>query len=568
MNSKIFSPFTLNYYDAEYEKAYRIHSKNHTTQIFNFLYGYMLVALSIILGRNVFYMNWFSVVTTSSVAIFIIFTVTLVKRYEKESKSHIEIFVCLIVIFIYSTHLKFFFPPLFEILSPSELFYISAALESFRIFLYISKINWIYIVATNLFLNYLQYDMVLNAKRVENPNFLASILMFTLPVALYFQERSFRLLFYQNISYDQSLKGFEDLIKKFLPNQIIILSGSKKNILFCNRVVTQFYNSDDYDYLYQQIKLIEILNKSIFYMLNQLEFIQGKTSFSNYQTSIRNKEKNQDYCFEVKLGRIQWHKENAYLILMSDISAIKQVQKLQELDAYKDRLLATVSHDLRTPLNGLIGILDLLYDKIFEKDLRKLIKIANRCSNLLLFMINDILDFSQISNGKLRLNFSKYRIVDLTKEVSALIKFQCNKKNIELIINIPTELNNQILSCDPRRVQQVLLNLISNALKFTEKGYIKLSLKKIIENKKRFIQFSVEDSGLGIKESEKHKLFQLFGKLDLDNPSINPSGVGLGLVISKHLVEMLSGDSNALIEVESQYQKGSVFKFKLPLDIP
>ena len=265
---------------------------------------------------------------------------------------------------------------------------------------------------------------------------------------------------------------------------------------------------------------------------------------------------------------IQWQNEKAFLILLSDISAVKLVKKLQDLDVYKDRLLATVSHDLRTPINGLVGILEILYSKIKEKELRKYVKIASRCCNLLLFMINDILDFSQINNGKLRLLFSKYHVADLIKEVISLVKFQCQRKNIDFLLEIPKELRNQLLNCDYRRVQQVLLNLISNSLKFTNKGYIKLTITKIILHNQRFIQFSVEDTGIGIKESDKSKLFQLFGKLELDNPNINKIGVGLGLVISKHLVQLLSGDQNAEIEVESKYEKGSRFKFKLPLDIP
>ena len=191
-----------------------------------------------------------------------------------------------------------------------------------------------------------------------------------------------------------------------------------------------------------------------------------------------------------------------------------------------------------------------------------------RCSNLLLFMINDILDFSQIRNGKLRLIFSRYRVMDLIKEVIDLIKFQCQRKNLQFILDIPKDLMNQMLICDHRRVQQVLLNLLSNALKFTSTGYIKLSIRKILENDKRFIQFSVEDTGLGIKKEDLTKLFKLFGKLEGEILSINPSGVGLGLVISRHMVELLSGDPDARIEVNSEYEKGSTFSFKLPLNIP
>ena len=443
-----------------------------------------------------------------------------------------------------------------------------SVLEGFRVFLFIGKINWMLVWITNMILNYMHYDLLLN-QEISNANIFSFIfpliLANTLPFVSFFQERYFKLLFYQLTSFDQSLKSFEDLINKILPNQVIIVDENKTKILFCNEEVQKFYNTQNYCEILKKLKTITIADSDIMTILHQIEISNENFEFQNYQTSIQNEEMKKEYFFDLKLGRMHWQNEKAFLILLSDISAIKLVKKLQELDAYKDNLLATVSHDLRTPLNGMVGILELLLEKIVDKELRKYIKIANRCSSLLLFMINDILDFSQINNGKLRLLFSKFRITEMTKEVIDLIKFQCNRKNIDFILDIPNELKEQMIICDYRRLQQVLLNLISNALKFTTTGYIKLSLKKIIEFGTNFIQFRVEDTGIGIKENDQIKLFQLFCKINLDDCNMNKSGVGLGLVISRHLVELLSDDPNAKIEVESKYEFGSKFTFKLPL---
>ena len=338
--------------------------------------------------------------------------------------------------------------------------------------------------------------------------------------------------------------------------------------MFCNEEVQKFYQSSENEQIFSKIQNINIIGCNLFNILGQLQKTEENFVFFEYQASILCAKTKEECFFDVKVGRIHWQNQDAYLILMADISAVKLVKKLKELDGYKDKLLATVSHDLRTPLNGLVGILELLSTKIVEKEAKKYLRIATRCSNLLLFMINDILDFSQISNGKLRLIFSRYHVMDLTKEVINLIKFQCQRKNIPFILDVPKDLMNQMLICDYRRVQQVLLNLLSNSLKFTSHGFIKLKIRKIIENGNRFIHFSVEDTGIGIKKEDLAKLFQLFGKLETENLVLNPSGVGLGLVISQHMVGLLSGDPNAKIEVTSEYENGATFSFKLPLNIP
>ena len=139
---------------------------------------------------------------------------------------------------------------------------------------------------------------------------------------------------------------------------------------------------------------------------------------------------------------------------------------------YKDKLLATVSHDLRTPLNGMIGMLEIASESLNDRPSeKKLLLTSMKSANLLLYMINDILDFSQISSGKLRLNFERLNILDLVKDISKLIKFQAKRKALEFkIVNkIPSGMS-LVCNADGNRVKQVLLNLLGNALKFTTKG--------------------------------------------------------------------------------------------------
>jgi len=570
----MYYPFSLNFKDPEYEKAYKDYSKIYTLKMLNLFFFYIFTALIIALIKNFYISRGFFVLRTIILGIFLFLILLIIKKYGLKSKKNVEIGFCCLIIFIYAIHMFFFFPILFQTYGTEYLFYLGSSLESLRVFLFISEIRWYFVWTANMIINVMIFQNTIYLQDYSDrtnvfPLIFPIIMVNTMPLLAYFKEKNFRAFFFQNLNFDRTLKSFEVLINKILPNQVIILNDSKNKILFCNEEVMKFYSSIDYDFIYNkinEISLLDEMNKSLISSLNHRSFHEGH--FISFQTSILGKQ-DEKFYFDIKIGKIHWQNEESFLILMSDITAIKLVRKLQELDAYKDRLLATVSHDLRTPLNGLNGILELLSSRLFEKEIQKYLKIATRCSSLLLFMINDILDFSQITNAKLRLNFSKYEISQLVKEVSNMLKFQFKRKNIKFIIEIQPELKSQFLFCDYRRVQQVLLNLLSNALKFTNEGYIKMTIqKKNTGNYKKFVEFIVEDTGVGIKKEDIPKLFTLFGKLELENPSINKSGIGLGLVISKHLVELLSNDQSATIHVKSDHGRGSTFSFDLPFDIP
>ena len=180
-------------------------------------------------------------------------------------------------------------------------------------------------------------------------------------------------------------------------------------------------------------------------------------------------------------------------------------------------------------------------------------------------MINDILDYSQISNGKLRLTREYFSLWEIIKEVSKLIKFQAKAKGliykVECNITSSEYDKKAYIKSDPNRLRQILLNLIGNALKFTSEGSLTVSLEA---NPKGYL-VKVTDTGMGIKQEDKPKLFKLFGKLDMGNKeSINQHGVGLGLAISQSLVKILNDNvEGAEIKVESEVGKGSCFYFPL-----
>ena len=159
-------------------------------------------------------------------------------------------------------------------------------------------------------------------------------------------------------------------------------------------------------------------------------------------------------------------------MFINDVSAVQRVKYLRKLSEYKDILLATVSHDLRTPLNGIMGMITLVKERLMNDEIsNNYLRIAVNSAKLLLFFINDILDFSQINNGKLRLTFKIIDVVDMAHEIYDLFEFQTKQKKIKFeVVNLIDNIAQRKVITDENRVKQVLLNFLSNALKFTFEG--------------------------------------------------------------------------------------------------
>ena len=223
--------------------------------------------------------------------------------------------------------------------------------------------------------------------------------------------------------------------------------------------------------------------------------------------------------YELRLNTITWKNDGCFLLMFQDTTIVQLNEKLKQINMYKDMLLATVSHDLRTPINGMLNVLDTIEPDITPEH-RPLLKICRDSGDLLLLMINDILDFSQIQNQKLKLSFTTAVTRKIVTEVVDLVRLQAEKKGLELKTDVDIDVPTQIYT-DPVRLKQILLNLLTNALKFTKQGYIKVSAKLHIFRNNKQIQFAVEDTGIGIKDEDKEKLFKLFGKIEHKNPEIN-----------------------------------------------
>ncbi|KAL4487077.1 hypothetical protein ABPG72_001529 [Tetrahymena utriculariae] len=260
--------------------------------------------------------------------------------------------------------------------------------------------------------------------------------------------------------------------------------------------------------------------------------------------------------YDIKIIPVFFEDQNASLMIyFNDISFQVMNQRLQSTQKYKDLMLASISHDLRTPLN----FIKLMIEKCEEEDSLKMIKvilpmIKSNCE-LLMSLINDILDHQQMQEGKFRLVTSEFSVNALFDEVQLLFKIQSEEKSIKIIRNIAP---NIIINSDKNRLKQILINLMSNAIKFTQKGQIKISAH--LANDSNILSLSVKDSGCGIPQNLQEKLFQVYSTFD-HSGGTNKHGVGLGLSLCRGLVSQL-GPYNK-IDLVSKQGKGSKFSFKI-----
>jgi len=234
----------------------------------------------------------------------------------------------------------------------------------------------------------------------------------------------------------------------------------------------------------------------------------------------------------------------------------KSKEKAEESDRLKSAFLANMSHEIRTPMNGIIGFAELLKDTDLREDAAKsYIDIINNCGHQLLSIINDIIDISKIEAGQFTVNIAPVSVKETFFELSSIYKPSAQKKNIE--INIEHQLFDEqsVILTDENRLKQILNNLISNAIKFTQNGEIILGCSV----KDRELLFYVKDTGIGIPDDFKSVIFERFRQVELEK-NRQYGGTGLGLSICKALVELLGGK----IWLESEEDKGSCFFFTIP----
>jgi PAS domain S-box-containing protein len=303
---------------------------------------------------------------------------------------------------------------------------------------------------------------------------------------------------------------------------------------------------------------------------NLQSHIKGETAF--YEVEQRLRTSSNEYKWVLTRGKIiEWDKNGKPLRVMgvnTDIDKIKMMEaelKLAKSEAEraniaKTHFLANMSHEIRTPMNGIMGLSKLLQKtKLDTQQENYLHAIVDSADNLLV-IINDILDFSKINAGRMQLEKISFRIDRLIVNTIKSFDYKAKDKGIELSYSIDEKINH-VLMGDPVRINQILINLIGNALKFTNEGYIKLEVELAKKEKDlNYVRFIVTDTGIGIDKDKQALIFESFSQED-ETVNRKFGGTGLGLAICKQLIEIMEGD----LSLESNKNEGSQFFFTIPL---
>ena len=377
-----------------------------------------------------------------------------------------------------------------------------------------------------------------------------------------------------------------------ITNETAIYESEEKFRLLANNIPGTVYLSkyDKYAtkiYINDEIEKLTGYPKSDF-LTNNLSFIDlihpedKEKTLQSEQDAIENERpihsvfrilrKNKEIVWVEEFGDVIYKDGKIAFIegIFIDITERKQAEtfiKAKELaeasNKAKSEFLANMSHEIRTPLNGIIGFTDLLMKTNLGRTQEKYMVTVNQSAHSLLDIINDILDFSKIEAGKLDLYIEKYDVKEILSQIIDLILYESNQKKLGLELNIAPDVP-KYFWIDSVRLKQILINLLANAVKFTKEGSIKLNVSVIekTDDSRAKIRFAVIDTGIGILEENKKKIFQAFSQED-SSTTRKFGGTGLGLTISNQLLGLM----NSHLQVDSIIEMGSTFYFDLDLEI-
>jgi PAS domain S-box-containing protein len=372
---------------------------------------------------------------------------------------------------------------------------------------------------------------------------------------------------------NKALTQNEEMLRSIFdasPSAIVVINPETL-VLDCNNASLKMFGATNKR---------EIINKNINQLFVSDQLKQAQENIKNaFQGVVIEKQEftlarkdGSSFIAEISGGMIKDSagKYSAYVMIITDITErlhfienLNQAKlEAEESDRLKTAFLANMSHEIRTPMNSIIGFSNLLNEPEMRQDKREeYLQHILQSSNLLLNLIDDIIDISKIEAGQININPVECKVNLLVRDLFNSIKESNAKNGIEFKLNLPPDSDLYSFRTDPFRLKQILFNLIGNAIKFTEKGFIELGYTIKKNDTKQMIEFYLRDSGIGIPKEKQSIIFERFRQVD-DSRTRRFGGTGLGLAISKRLVDLLGGT----IWVESIIDKGSTFYFSLPFE--
>lgn len=364
---------------------------------------------------------------------------------------------------------------------------------------------------------------------------------------VYYSERWKSMLGFTNDEFPNEIKAFEDRIH---PDDYQLVMNEFQNHL--NKKTSYYENK--FRLKHKDGHYIWILDR-------------GKAIFNKDGVAIRVVGTHTDITdkqrIEDELHQYQAHLEEKVRERTKELQLAKE--KAEESDKLKSAFLANMSHEIRTPMNAIVGFADLLSDQdLNEEQRQELIELINKNTNTLVYLIDDIIDIAKIEAGQLKLNKTETNINQILNDVLQSFIETNNLRDqgaVRLKLQKGITNDNFTIHTDPVRFQQILINLIGNAIKYTEKGSVECGYQVKAEEENSYLEFYVRDTGVGIPKDKHQHIFERFSKLE-DNKTKLYRGTGLGLTITKNLVEMLGGK----IWLKSKENVGSTFYFTLPVE--